>query len=46
MEILNKLEVKHINKTYDKKQVLKDISFDVKDGEFLSIFIGAIIKKY
>ncbi len=37
MEILNKLEVKHINKTYDKKQVLKDISFDVKDGEFLSI---------
>jgi len=37
MEILNKLEVKHINKSFDDKKVLNDISFSVKDGEFLSV---------
>lgn len=37
MEILNKLEVSHLNKSFDHKQVLKDISFTVKDGEFLSV---------
>lgn len=33
----NKLSVQHINKTYDGKTILNDISFDVKEGEFLSI---------
>lgn len=37
MEVLKKLEVKHLNKAFDHKKVLNDISFDVKDGEFLSV---------
>lgn len=42
MEVLNnkediKLEVKNLNKSYDGKIVLKDISFSVKKGEFLSV---------
>ena len=38
MEVLKpKLSVKHLNKTFDGKQVLKDLSFDLMEGEFLSI---------
>ena len=32
-----KLEVKNLNKWYGNVQVLKDINFDLKDGEFISI---------
>ena len=31
------LEIKNLTKVYDKKVILNDISFNVKDGEFLSI---------
>ena len=31
------LEIKNITKVYNKKTVLNDVSFTVKDGEFLSI---------
>ena len=31
------LEIKNLTKVYNKKTVLNNISFDVKDGEFLSI---------
>lgn len=34
---MNNLEIKNITKVYNKKTVLNDISFKVKDGEFLSI---------
>lgn len=34
---MNKLEVRNITKNFDNKNILKDISFDVKEGEFLSI---------
>ncbi|MGX8832880.1 ABC transporter ATP-binding protein [Amedibacillus sp. YH-ame6] len=40
MEILNneiKLSVQQLHKNYDGKDVLKHISFDVKNGEFLSV---------
>lgn len=40
MEVLNediKLSVKKINKKFENKVVLDDISFDVKEGEFLSV---------
>ena len=40
MEILNdeiKLSVKNLYKKFDDKDVLKHISFDVKNGEFLSV---------
>lgn len=40
MEILEKdikLSVKKLHKNYDGKDVLNHISFDVKDGEFLSV---------
>ena len=38
MEVLNaKLTVRNLNKSFDGKQVLKDLNFDVKEGEFLSI---------
>jgi len=38
MEILKpKLSVKNINKTYDGKKVLDDLSFELMEGEFLSI---------
>lgn len=40
MEILNekiKLQVKNLYKNFDGKDVLKTISFDVKEGEFLSV---------
>lgn len=32
-----KLKVSNLNKKFDNKEILKDISFDVKEGEFLSI---------
>ncbi len=32
-----KLEIKNINKTFEKRKVLDDINFTVNDGEFLSI---------
>ena len=32
-----KLEVSHIRKQFDGEEVLKDISFQVKKGEFLAI---------
>lgn len=32
-----KLEVKNLNKSFGHTQVLKDINFDIKDGEFISI---------
>ncbi|WP_416326278.1 ABC transporter ATP-binding protein [[Eubacterium] hominis] len=39
MEVLNKskLIVKDLYKNYDDKDILKHISFDVKEGEFLSV---------
>ena len=38
MEVLKpKLSVKHLNKTFDGKKVLNDLSFDLLEGEFLSI---------
>lgn len=39
MDILinNKLEINEISKSYRENDVLKKVSFDVKDGEFLSI---------
>lgn len=40
MEVLNtqcKLSVKNLYKNFDGKDVLKHISFDVKEGEFLSV---------
>ncbi|MBE6694101.1 MAG: ABC transporter ATP-binding protein [Ruminococcaceae bacterium] len=38
MEVLNsKLTVKNLCKSYDGKTVLNNISFDVREGEFLSI---------
>ena len=38
MEVLNtKLSVKNLNKTYGGKTVLNNISFDLMEGEFLSI---------
>ena len=38
MEVLKpKLSVKHVNKTFDGKKVLNDLSFDLMEGEFLSI---------
>ena len=38
MEVLNtKLSVKNIKKTYNGKTVLNDVSFDLMEGEFLSI---------
>ena len=33
------LEVKNINKFFGKKQILKDISFDIEEGEILG-FVG------
>ena len=32
-----KLKVSNLNKKFDNKEILKDISFEVKEGEFLSI---------
>ena len=38
MEILTpKLSVQNINKSFDGKKVLNDLSFDLMEGEFLSI---------
>lgn len=42
MEVLNNdsnvlLDVKDLRKTYDSKEILHSISFDVRDGEFLSV---------
>ena len=38
MEVLKpKLSVKHLNKSFDGKAVLNDLSFDLMEGEFLSI---------
>ena len=34
---MDNLEIKNLTKVYKKKTVLNDISFNVKDGEFLSI---------
>ena len=31
------LQIRHISKTFDNKEVLKDISFDISDGEIISI---------
>lgn len=33
----NKLEIKNLSKSFEEGKILKTISFDVKDGEFLSI---------
>lgn len=33
----NKLEVRELSKSFEEIEVLKTVSFDVKDGEFLSI---------
>ena len=32
---MDNLEIKNLTKIYNKKVVLNDISFTVKDGEFL-----------
>ena len=38
MEVLKpKLSVRNLNKSFDGKLVLKDLSFDLMEGEFLSI---------
>ena len=38
MEVLTpKLSVKNLNKSFDGKQILNDLSFDLMEGEFLSI---------
>ena len=38
MEVLTpKLSVKNLNKSFDGKQILKNLSFDLMEGEFLSI---------
>ena len=38
MEILeNKLSVRNLTKSFDGKKILNNISFDLKEGEFLSI---------
>lgn len=38
MEVLNaKLSIKNINKSYDGKKILDDLSFELYEGEFLSI---------
>ena len=37
---MNQLEIKNITKVFDKKVILKDVSIDLKRGEFLSI-LGA-----
>lgn len=38
MEVLNtKLSVRNITKEYDGKKILNDVSFDLMEGEFLSI---------
>ena len=38
MEVLKpKLSVKNLNKSFDGKSVLKDLTFDLMEGEFLSI---------
>ncbi len=39
MELLlkNKLEIRDVSKSYNEGDVLKKVSFEVKDGEFLSI---------
>lgn len=38
MEVLTpKLSVRNLNKSFDGKKVLKNLSFDLKEGEFLSI---------
>jgi len=38
MEVLNtKLSVRNLDKSFDGKQVLKSLNFDVQEGEFLSI---------
>lgn len=34
---MDKLEIAHLKKAYGQTEVLRDISFTVKDGEFLSI---------
>ena len=33
----DKIVVKNLRKTFGKREVLKDVNFSVKDGEFLSI---------
>ena len=40
MDIQLKLEVRKISKAYDKNSVLRQVSFDIRDGEFFSI-LGA-----
>lgn len=35
--VKNKLQIRDLGKGYDGKEVLRNVSFDVKDGEFLSI---------
>lgn len=37
MEGKNKVEVRHLTKKFDDLLVLDDLSFDVKEGEFLTI---------
>ena len=38
MEVLEtKLSVRNLTKTFDGKKILNNISFDLKEGEFLSI---------
>ena len=38
MEVLTpKLSIRNMNKSFDGKQVLKDLNFDLMEGEFLSI---------
>ena len=34
---MNLLEMKHVKKTFDNLEVLKDISIEVKEGEVVAI---------
>ena len=35
--MMNVIEMKHVKKSFGDKQVLKDISFSIKEGEVVSI---------
>lgn len=38
MEVLKpKLSIRNLNKSFDGKQILDNLSFDLMEGEFLSI---------
>ena len=49
MDVLNaklKLEIKNISKVMDRKDILKDVSFNVYEGEVLSFLTCYFILEY